>query len=245
MPKLFRVAAAFFIVLFGATSANAESWTVTSEENYPPYNFNQDGKRTGMDVEIVEAVLARIDVTPEHRAVPWNRVVNDLDQNQTDIGFQFVGKPERFEKYNMAGPHRAGVTVFAVRADSSIAFDRLEDLTGKKVGIVSGFAYTTDFDQAGFIVKEAATDNLLNLRKLMAGRIDAAIGDLHTLAWLVKQEKIGDKVRFLPRPLAEVPRYIAFPKPRIEQANRFGKALDELKADGTIQSIVAKWQAVD
>lgn len=226
---------------FGPAAA-AETWTVASEDNFPPYNFSQDGKRTGMDTEIVEAVLTRLGITPDHKAMPWNRVVNDLDHDQVDLAFQFVGKPERFEKYHMIGPHRSGLTVFAVRADSALTFDTLDDLKGQRIGVVNGFSYTPEFDQADFLKKEAVSDNAQNLRKLAAGRLDAIIGDLHTLSYLAKGEKLDGKLKFLPKALSEVPRYIAFPKPRGDKADRFAKALADLQADGTIAGIVKRWQ---
>ncbi|MGQ9372102.1 substrate-binding periplasmic protein, partial [Azospirillum sp. A39] len=231
LAGLVRLAVAVGALLTGmAAGAGAgETWTVASEENFPPYNYTADGRRTGLDTEIVEAVLGRIGVTPDHRPAPWSRVVHDVDQNQTDLAFQFVGKPERFEAYNMVGPHRAGLTVFAVRADSGIAYDTLADLGGKRIGTVQGFAYTPEFDGADFLEKEPVANNTLNIRKLAAGRLDVVIGDLHTLASVAREEKVSAKIRFLPKPLSEVPRYIAFPKARKEKAERFAKALAELQ----------------
>ena len=242
MGLLSLLCAVLSLITFELPFAKAETWVVVSETHFPPYNFNEDGKRTGMDTEIVEAVLGHIGVTPKHDSFPWNRVVNSIDHNQCDLAFQFVGKPERFKKYHMVGPHRSGLTVFAVRADSTITYENLEDLTGKTVGIVGGYSYTPEFDQAGFLRKDPARDNLLNLRKLAAGRVDLAIGDLHTMAFFAKKAGIAKRIRFLPNPLKEVPRYIAFPKRRGENAARFGKALEELMADGTIKAIIDRWQ---
>lgn len=244
MRSLFlSILVAVALALTGTTAA-AETWTVASEENFPPYNFEQDGARAGMDTEIVDAVLKHIGVTPEHRGLPWSRVVNDLDQNQIDIAFQFVGRPDRFEHYNMVGPHRTGLTVLAVPAGSTLVFNGLDDLKGLTVGTVQGFSYTPEFDASGLFRKEAAVNNTLNVLKLAGGRLDAIIGDLHTLTHIARQERMVDRIRFLPKPLAEVPRYIAFPKPRADKAERFAKGLEELKENGAIGAIVRKWTAL-
>lgn len=237
---ILSVVVAISLIVTAAT-ASAETWTVVSEENFPPYNFDQDGARAGMDIEIVDAVLKHIGVTPEHRGLPWSRVVNDLDQNQIDVAFQFVGRPDRFERYHMVGPHRAGFTVLAVPAGSTLAYNGLDDLKGLTVGTVQGFSYTPEFDASDLFRKEAAVNNTLNVLKLAGGRLDAIVGDLHTLTHIVKQEKMTGKIRFLAKPLAEVPRYIAFPRPRGDKAERFAKGLEELKANGTIAAIIQRW----
>lgn len=237
-----RILALLLALAAAAPMAHAETWTVVSEEKFPPYNTTENGKRVGLDVDIVDAVLKRIGVEPEHRGVPWNRVVHELDQNQVDIGFQFIGRADRFEAYNLVGPHRSGLTVFAVPADSPLTFATLEDLRGKTVGVVQGFSYTAEFDAADYIRKDAAIDNTLNIRKLVNGRLDAVIGDLHTLSYLAKAEGAAGKIKFLPKALSEVPRYIAFPKARKDKADRFAKGLEELKADGTIDAILSRWQ---
>ncbi|MEI7606469.1 MAG: transporter substrate-binding domain-containing protein, partial [Rhodospirillaceae bacterium] len=192
----YRILAILALLTFSlaSTGSRAEVWTVTSEERFPPYNFSQDGKRAGMDTEIVEAVLARMGVTASHVAVPWNRVVASLDQNETDLAFQFVGTPERIEKYAMIGPFRTGRTVFVVRADSPLSYNSLEDLRGHTVGTVNGFSYTPEFDAATFIVREPATTSLIALNKLLAGRSDAVIGDLYTLVHLARQAGFSDKL---------------------------------------------------
>lgn len=244
MRTLFLAIIAAAGVALATVAASAETWAVVSEENFPPYNFEQGGVRAGMDTEIVDAVLRHIGVTPEHKGLPWSRVVNDLDQNQVDLAFQFVGRPDRFERYNLVGPHRAGLTVLAVPVASTLAVNGLDDLKGLTVGTVQGFTYTPEFDASDLFRKEAAVNNTLNVLKLASGRLDAIVGDLHTLTFIVKQEKMTGKIRFLAKPLAEVPRYIAFPRPRGDKAERFARGLEELKANGTIAAIVQRWTAL-
>ncbi|HYE01503.1 MAG TPA: transporter substrate-binding domain-containing protein [Alphaproteobacteria bacterium] len=221
--------------------AQGESWVVLSDIDFPPYNFTAEGRRTGLDTEIVEAVLARIGVTPQHRPLPWRRVQESMEAGEGDMAFQFVGRPDRFERFNVVGPIRQGVTVFAVRADSDIRYERLEDLTGLRIGTSAGFTYTQAFDSAAFLTKEEAPHTEANLRKLAHGRVDAVIGDLTTIAWLLGQLDLRDRIKILPRPHAEVPRYVLFPKSRTDRADRFAAALQALKDDGTLERIAARW----
>jgi polar amino acid transport system substrate-binding protein len=230
-------------VLMTATAASAaEQWTVVCEEEFPPYNYVEDGKKTGIDTEIVDVVLKQLDVTPVHEVLPWNRVIATLDQNQADLAYQLAGTPERFERYAMVGPHRVGRTVFATPADSPLTYDKLEDLKGKTIGVVQGFSYAKEFNEAGWLTKDtSATNNETLVRKLAAKRYDVIIGDFNTLSFLAARHKLTDQIRFLPKIYQEVPRYIAFPKQRADKAERFKTALEAVKARGEIDAILTRW----
>lgn len=239
MIRLFLSLLAVLALL--AAPARAEEWVVFSEEDFPPYNFFEDKARVGLDHDIVNAVLAEIGVTPVHRTTPWARVVDSVDQNQTDLAYQFAPKPARFESYWMVGPHRTGETVLAVHADDQGAYETLEDFSGKMVGVLQGYSYTPEFDNAGFITKSPTTTNESNVRKLAARRVDAIIGDKSTILYVAGREGVRDQIRILPKALAEVPRYIAFPRPREEKAKRFEAGLNALIARGEIQAIIDRW----
>ncbi|PWC44229.1 transporter substrate-binding domain-containing protein [Azospirillum sp. TSO22-1] len=222
-------------------SAQADYWTIASEDHFPPYNYSLKGKRTGVDTEIVEALLKELGVTPVHRPLSWREVVQSMDENTADVAFQFIASPTRFEQYNMIGPFRTGTTVFVVRKDSDITYERLEDLAPYRIGVVDGFSYAPDFDAATFLEKVPSSSNVVNFRRLMLGRVDVVVGDLHVLNHVAKQDGRLKDVRVLPKPVGLVPRYIALPKARKAKAEQLQAAFIKLRDDGTIARIVDSW----
>ncbi|WP_431854966.1 substrate-binding periplasmic protein [Azospirillum sp.] len=222
-------------------AAGADYWTIASEDHFPPYNFSLKGKRTGVDTEIVEALLKELGVTPVHRPLSWREVVQSMDENTADVAFQFIASPARFEQYNMIGPFRTGTTVFMVRKDSDITYERLEDLAPHRIGVVDGFSYAPDFDAATFLEKVPSSSNVVNFRRLMLGRVDVVVGDLHVLNHVAKQDGRLKDVRVLPKPVGLVPRYIALPKARKAKAEQLQAAFVKLRDDGTIARIVDSW----
>ncbi|MCW2241050.1 substrate-binding periplasmic protein [Azospirillum canadense] len=235
---------ALLLVLLGtAFQARAEYWTIASEDHFPPYNYSFNGNRTGIDTEIVNALLKELGVTPVHRPLAWTEVVQSMDENTADVGFQFVASPARFAQYNMTGPFRTGTTVFMVRKDSPITFERLEDLAPYRIGVVDGFSYAPDFDAATYLEKVPASSNVVNFRRLMLGLVDVIVGDLHVLNYMAKQDGRLKNVRVLPKPVGLIPRYIALPKARKEKAERLQAAFVKLRDNGTITRIVDSWLA--
>jgi polar amino acid transport system substrate-binding protein len=237
-----RIFAALLLLFTAMTvPAHAEYWTIASEDHFPPYNYSFNGNRTGIDTEIVNALLKELGVTPVHRPLAWTEVVQSMDENKVDVGFQFIASPARFAQYNMIGPFRTGTTVFMVRKDSPIAFERLEDLTSYRIGVVDGFSYEPTFDAATYLDKLPSSSNVVNFRRLILGRVDVIIGDLHVLNYMAKQDGRLRDVRVLPKPVGLVPRYIAVPKARKEKAEKLQAAFVKLRDDGTITRILDSW----
>lgn len=240
--RVLRLCAMLLVpLLLAAGPARAEYWTIASEDHFPPYNYSFNGTRTGIDTEIVNAMLKELGVTPVHRPLSWSEVVQSMDNNTADVGFQFIASPARFAQYNMIGPFRTGTTVVMVRKDSEITFDRLEDLAPYRVGVVDGFSYAADFDAATFLDKIPSSSNVVNFRRLILGRVDVIVGDLHVLTYMARQDGRLKDVKVLAKPLGIVPRYIALPKMRKEKAERLQAAFVRLRDNGTIDRIAESW----
>ncbi|MEI6557694.1 MAG: transporter substrate-binding domain-containing protein [Rhodospirillaceae bacterium] len=225
-----------------AKSGGTEYWTIASEDHFPPYNFTNKGQRTGIDTQIVNAILKELGVEAQHKAVSWPEVVKLLDTGKVDVAFQFVGNEERFKKYFMIGPFRVGTTVIMMKKGKTVPFNTVKDLVGLRIGIVKGFSYSPDFDAADFLTKIPAGGSLTNFRRLFLDIVDAIVGDRKTLEYFAEQDGLRDKVDVLEKPLILAPRYIAMPRAQADKAARFRDAFERLKAVGAIDRIITDWQ---
>ncbi|MBK3733069.1 transporter substrate-binding domain-containing protein [Azospirillum brasilense] len=229
-------------LVLASAPARAENWTVASEDYFPPYNYTERGKRTGMDTEIVDAMLKDIGVYPVHRPMGWPEVVRAHDENEVDVAFQFFTSPRRLERGHLIGPYRVGATVLMVRSNAEITYTGIEDLRGLRIGVVDGFEYTPEFDRSPLFERVSSSSNVVSFRRLLLGRVDAIAGDSQVLRSLADSEGRTGSVKILAKPLAMVPRYISVPKPRAEKAARLQAAYEKLKQDGTIDAIVRRWE---
>lgn len=240
--RLLWIAVMAALLALPVPSSRAEIWTIACDDNFAPYNFFEGKSLVGIDIDLVTALVRQAGAEPRFEAMAWNRVREKLERGQVDAAFQFVGLPERFQKYHMIGPYRTGRTVFAVQRNTPASFDRYDDLQRYIIGLVNGFSYGVPFDTDPSLRKDAtAGDNRQLLRMLAAGRVTLAIGDERTLLHVLRKEQMQDQITFLPRAFNEIERYIAVPRSRPEIAARLELALAALQVNGELNAILQKW----
>lgn len=88
-----------------------------------------------------------------------------------------------------------------------------------------GYAYQSDFDKAGLARDTSAQNPRQLISMLLAGRIDIIVGDRTQLLYFAREQRAQHNVRILPRPLVQMPRYVAFAKGDKVRAERFAEAL--------------------
>lgn len=120
------------------------------------------------------------------------------------------------------------------------AFSTLEALRGKHVGITRGYPYSRAVtDNTSFVIEEAMSDET-NIRKLVAGRIDAFVLDEKTGVKAFEALGLTADMQYDPsRPVSRQEVYVAFkdsPEGRA-MAKQFSDGLRQLKASGRYQAI--------
>ncbi len=71
--------AALFSLLFTLPSWAGPLTIVT--EDFPPYNYEQDGKASGLSSEVVQAVLKEIGLQADIIFYPWRRAYHAVQNN--------------------------------------------------------------------------------------------------------------------------------------------------------------------
>lgn len=226
-----------------AWAAAAEVWRIACDDNFPPYNFVDGDKVVGLDAEIVAAVVKQAGAVVDFEPQPWSRVQDMLERGEVAAAFQFVGRPDRFEKYFMIGPHRIGHTVFAARSGRDVSVRDMNELRGYRIGTVRGYTYGAAFDGATHLTKDmSAGDNLQLVRMLAAGRVDLIIGDREALTYFARSAGLHAQMQVLQPVFSEVPRYIAVPRSKPQIAARLDAALAELRRNGGLAEILRRWE---
>jgi polar amino acid transport system substrate-binding protein len=173
-------------MLLASGTRAEEVWQVTSLE-WPPFS-GQNLPEEGAGIAVLRAALATQGIKLKVEFYPWTRALKTATNPRyagvypawpEDVGIGFMSSSVLFKS-----------PVGVVEPKSTpLLWGRLEDLAGKKIGIVQDYGNTPEFMQLinnKTIKTEVVIDDLTNVRKVAAGRIDAAFIDLNNLAYYLK-----------------------------------------------------------
>ncbi|WDP90829.1 MAG: amino acid ABC transporter substrate-binding protein [Desulfobacter sp.] len=236
--------ALFAILLLVLPVTGQAQWHLVTHINYPPFNFEDAaGNPSGLDTELVIAVMDYLHQDYTITFVPWKRVVVMVETGQADLAFQFKSTRERRAKYLLVGPLRTGRTVFAAKETSAIpAYTDLNSLKPYTIGMNLGYSYGEAFDRADYLKKDdgAGTSEQL-VQKLMLNRVDLIIGDRIILAWAARELDVHNQIKIIGT-YNEFPRYVAVPKDKAHIAGWFQHGLNAIRENGTYDRIISKWK---
>lgn len=91
-----------YVVLSFAV-VNAEEITAVTED-YPPYNYEENGKVTGLSTEIVKATLDEAEIKYSIKTYPWSRAIEMAENGENVLIFTITRNKERERNFKWVGP---------------------------------------------------------------------------------------------------------------------------------------------
>jgi len=160
---------------------------------WPPYT-GQSLPGDGATSEVVREAFRIMGYDLELRYFPWNRVLQEARQGSEIVGY-FPEYPDNWRRDRFLKSRRVGVSPLglASRAERVITWQKLADLGRYTLGTVAGYANTPEFDALvvkGELITDSSNSDALNLRKALAGRVDAAVVDRNVFAHLRKVDPV-------------------------------------------------------
>ncbi|MFC0180123.1 transporter substrate-binding domain-containing protein [Thorsellia kenyensis] len=221
---------------------------------YNPFTFvTPDGKLTGYDLEVLEA-LAKEDPSLQFEfiASPWDTLFPGLESDRFQLlANQITETPERKKKYLLTHNQYFNATSQFIINSERTDIKTLEDLKGKKVGLTVGDAHTLHAEQWNkekgnlFEIVYYESDLPTILQDIENGRIDATFND--PIVAREKAEAQGLKITPFGQTILSVPTY--FIAKNDEQGkdliDKLDKGLLKLKENGTLSELSLKWFGVD
>lgn len=223
--------------------SDASTLRVGTEGTYSPFSFQgTDGKLTGYDVEVVEAVGAKLGKKVEFVQTPWDAIFAALEAKRFDlVANQVTINAERKAKYDLSEPYTISKGVIVTRADNT-SITSLADLKGKTT------AQTTTSNWAGVARNAGATVEGVEgfvqaVQLLKDGRVDATVND--TLAVAEYQKVRGDGAVKIAGSTGDTSQQAFAARKDSGLMPDVNRALDELRADGTLKRISDKYFGSD
>jgi len=232
--------AAVCAATLGSEIAHAQNNVIKvgTDATFPPMEFTENGKRTGFDIELVEAVAKKLGKQVEWVDIDFKGLIPGLVSHRFDMAVSAIYvTDERKKVVDFTDPYYAGGLVAMVKDGSSIS--KLSDLDGKKVTVQVGtksVGYLQEHFPKVQRIEVEKNQEMFNLVDI--GRADAAVTG-KPAAYQYVRTRPG--LHVLDEQLTTEEYGMALRKDEPDMRKAVNETLAQLKADGTYAAIVKKW----
>ena len=211
---------------------------VATEGQFSPFNFVQGAKVAGFEIDVAEAIAAKLGVKVEWKTIGFDALLTGLQQDRWDMVIASHGiTEERAKAVTFADPHYCSGGVIVAKTDALLT---APGLVGKTVAVQTGTTYLDHVKKLPGVkdVKNFPQD--VNARAAMTtGRVDAWVTDKFLAKEsLMSEPKAGLKMGTLIFVERIAP---AVAKGNTALAAQINKGLAAILADGSYAKISAKW----
>lgn len=215
---------------------------------FPPYeSVGDSGEYEGIDVEIAQKIAEKLGLELVIDDMDFSSVVTSVQTGKEDIAMAgLTVTDERKQNINFTDSYATAVQVIIVPEDSDIK--TVDDLEGKKIGCqegTTGYLYCSDTPENGGYGEEnvVAYPNGANaVQALLTGKIDCVVIDNEPAKQYVAE---NEGLKILDTEFVSEEYAIGVNKDNNGLLTAVNNALNELKDDGTVQSIIDKYIKAD
>lgn len=215
---------------------------MATEGTFPPYEYYDGDKLVGIDVEVAGAIAEKLGMKLEVVDIAFDSIVSGVQAGKYDMGMAgMTVNEERLEQVNFSDSYSTGIQVVIVKEGGKV--QSLDDMGAEGVIIgtqsgTTGFTYaSSDFGDEkvkGFTKTTDAVAALIN------GQVDCVMLDNEPAKALVAANPDAG-LSILDTAYTVEDYAIAINKDNNDLLTKVNAALAELKADGTLQSIIDKY----
>ena len=221
------------------TTVNPGKLTMSTNAAFPPYEMTTDtGAFEGIDVEIAGAIADKLGLELQIDDMDFDAALLAAQQGKSDMVMAGVTvNDERKQVMDFSDTYASGVQVVIVKEGSEIA--TVDDLAGHMIGTqrgTTGYIYCSD--DFGEDSVTAYDDGLTAVQALNNGQVDCVVIDSAPAKEFVAA---NEGLVILDTEYAVEDYAIGMAKGNTALVEAVNGALAELKADGTIDAILAKY----
>jgi polar amino acid transport system substrate-binding protein len=233
----------FLFSFLGGHAVSAQKTVSLATTEWEPY-VGQHLNNYGFASEIIAEAFKRVGYGVRYAFMPPKRVMKQVEAGEYDAGYPAYHSDDRAERFDYSHPFADSAVGFYKRKDMAISYRTLRDLAPFKIGVCLGFAYPREFAKADYLKKEAARNEVLNLKKLVQKRIDLFISDRAAAQAAINASvpEGKDLLEFMNPALETRKLHLIFGKGRNTEPMRkdFNTGLEMIIQDGTVEKILKK-----
>ena len=227
------------------TVVEAGKLHMSTNAAFPPYEMTtDDGGFEGIDVEVADAIAQKLGLELVVDDMAFNAALTAVQTGQSDIAMAGITvTPEREEVMDFTESYATGVQVVIVTEDSPI--QTIDDLANAEMigcqADTTGYIYCSDTPENGGYGADHVTaydTGAMAVMALVNGQIDAVVIDNEPAKAFVEA---NEGLKILDGEWLVEEYAIGVQKGNTALLDVLNAVMDELKADGTFQSIVDKY----
>lgn len=246
---------------------NSETLVMATNAEFPPYEYKDGNEFKGIDIEIAQEIAKRMGKTLEIKDVKFNAALLGIAKGKYDMVLAGLTVTEdRQKSMSFSDSYAKGVQVMIVKADS--AYTSIDDFfnydengdpvslknTNVRIGVqqnttgdiysssdVTGWGFN-DINEDGSTKTERVTryaNGAVAVEALKNGQVDVVIIDEEPAKSYLANSPTSIKI--LDSKYAEEDYAVAVHPKSTELLAKINEILAAMKADGTLDAIVAKY----
>jgi len=217
---------------------------IALEANFPPFNFMQDGKLTGFEVELGQLLANELDVRATFITTDQTDLMQGVEGDKYDIALNHIAiTPELKDRLDFSEPYSYSNAQLIVRTEEKRPLNTLGALKGLSLGVAQSSQFAEQARTSEGIDLHSYPDAQQPLKELADKQIDAAISDRLLVPFAIRDSnlpiKAGDDIG--PPVVLAIP----FQKGNPAFQGALDRALQRIKADGRLSALSEKWFGVD
>ena len=235
----------FLIAMLVPAISLAEPTTGTDllflgNRNIAPVVYRDDGGPRGVAVDIVDAIAVYLSRPVEIRAMDWVEAQTLVALGEADALIQINPTDERKKTYDFSDDLlESRFSIFT--SANGIGVSGIPSLRGLAVGVEAGGLPWQLLEKMPEIRLTIIPDFLEGFRLLIRAELDAIVVDHRVGTYIIAKNKLRG-IRVSGEPIAHSWSALAVKKGNAELLGEINAALRTIKADGTYQKILDRWE---
>lgn len=248
------------LALSSCGSKDEKVLTMATNANFPPYEYMEGNEFAGIDVEIAGELAKKLGMTLKIENVEFGSIISGVQSGKYDMGMAgMTVTDERKKSVNFTNTYAKGIQSVIVKEGSEYTcVDDFynKDAEGKYLSVKEGVKIAVQQDTTGDIYASDTVanwgfgeENVLRYKNgadailaLTTGKCVAVIIDNEPAKSFVKE---NEGLKILDGSYTDEDYAICVNKGNAKLLEDLNKALEELKADGTIDKIINKYIPAD
>jgi len=252
--KRFSLCFALSIFFISADLIAEDSLSIRADVWFP-INGLPNSDKPGYMIEMASAIMKNHGREVDYRTMPWERSLDQVRKGNFDcvVGAYKDDAPDfLFPEL----PWGKIETTIYVKSDSNWIYQGIDSLETVTVGTIGGYAYSEEFDAYVEEFKETSKVQVINannaleqnIKKLLAGRIDALVESDLVLDAKLQEMGLEGQIKPAGQLVGATEMYIACSpsKPGMQDiVNQLNEGLIQLRERGKLKPILTKYGLKD